>query len=363
MRHIYLIRHGRPEFPSGKDCCIGRTDYPLSLEGFHQAERLGEYFSKKPISTVYCSSLLRSVQTAEAIARDGIPLIQIDGLGEIDCGLWEGLTFDEIKEKYPEQYAKRGEDPVLFAPEGGENLTEGLVRFQAAMEQILSESDGDVAVVAHASVNRLFLCSLVERNLSEIYCVPQPYGCINDIVQESGLTSVNHTAYMPAEFPDEKTIQDLWKRYNTSENVILHCRAVAQKAMSLGNKLEEKGLILDKGVVFSAALLHDIARAEPEHASRGAQWIAKEGYEKVAGVIASHHELNECLTDPVSEKTLVFLADKLVSGDREVSLEERFAISTAKCGTAEAIASHEKKYEQAAEVLSRVSCLLGKDTI
>ena len=83
----------------------------------------------------------------------------------------------------------------------------------------------------------------------------------------------------------------------------------------------------------------------------------------MAEVVAAHQELKECVTDPVSEKTLVFLADKLVSGDREVSLEERFAISTAKCGTPEAIASHQKKYEQAAEVLSRVSCLLGKDAI
>ena len=363
MRHIYLIRHGRPDFPSGKDCCIGKTDCPLSPEGFHQAERLGEYFSDKPLSAVCCSTLRRAVQTAEAIARESTPLIEIDGLSEIDCGLWEGLTFDEIKEKYPEQYTKRGEEPVGFFPEGGESLIDGLARFQAAMKQILDESDGDVAVVAHASVNRLFLCSLMKRNLSEIYCVPQPYGCINDIIQESGLTSVSRMAYMPAEIPDEEMIQYLWERHNTSENVIKHCQAVAKKAMSLGDKLEEKGYLLNKGVILSAALLHDIARAEPEHASRGAQWIAKEGYEKVAAVIAVHHELNECMTDPVSEKTLVFLADKLVSGDREVSLEERFAISTAKCGTAEAIASHQKKYEQAAEVLSRVSCLLGKDAI
>ncbi|MFB0919690.1 MAG: histidine phosphatase family protein [Oscillospiraceae bacterium] len=363
MRHIYLIRHGRPEFPSGKDCCIGRTNYPLSEEGFHQAKLLGGYFSEIPLSAVYCSTLLRSVQTAGEIAREGSPVIQLEGLSEIDCGLWEGLTFDEIKEKYPERYANRGIDPIKFAPEGGENLTDGLARFRAAMEHVINDSTGDVAVVAHASVNRLFLCSLMNRELGEIYCIPQPYGCINEILQESGLTSVNRTAYMPAEFPDEEAIKALWKRYNTPDSVIKHCRAVAKKAMSLEKKLEEKGYTLNKGLILSAALLHDIARAEPEHASKGARWIEKEGYEKVAAVIAAHQELDECVTDPVSEKTLVFLADKLVSGDREVTLEERFTLSTAKCGTAEAIASHGRKYEQAAAALSRVACLLGNDKI
>lgn len=363
MRHIYLIRHGRPEFPNGKDCCIGRTDYPLSKEGLHQAERLGEYFSKIPLSAVYCSTLIRSIKTAEAIAREYTSVFQREALQEIDCGLWEGLTFDYIKEKYPEQYAKRGISPVEFAPECGESLTDGLIRFQAAMEHILNESTGDIAIVAHASVNRLFLCSLMQRNLKEIYSIHQPYGCINEIIQDSSLMSLNRLAYMPEEFPDEETIRELWKRYNIPDAVTEHCRAVAKKAISLKKKLEEREYKLNEGIILSAALLHDIARTEPNHAAKGAQWIDREGYEKVAEVIAAHHDLNECMTDPVTEKTIVFLADKLISGDREVTLEERFAESTAKCGTEEARASHQRKYIQAVETLSRVCCLLGKDSI
>ena len=360
MRHIYLIRHCRPEFPDGLECCISRTDYPLSQEGIRQADQLENYFSTIPLMAVYCSSLTRAVQTAEAIARANVPVFQKEALREIDCGQWEGLTFAEIKERYPEQYELRGIDPVRFVPEQGECFMDGLSRFQSAVEQIFNESTGDIAIVVHASVNRLFLCWLLQTDLKELFSLSQPYGCINEIIQEQNRLYVKRIGCMPEEFPDEETIRGLWKRYRTPENVIAHCRAVAEKAMLLTNELKESGYELNKKLIYSAAMLHDIARSEPDHAVWGAKRIAKEGYEKVADVIACHHDLNEEENDPVTEKTIVFLADKLVSEDREVTLEERFAGSAVKCITAEAKAFHRRSFNQASAALTRVRRLIRK---
>lgn len=360
MRHIYLIRHGRPEFPNGIECCIGQTDCPISKEGAHQAQRLGEYFSEITLTSVYSSSLARAKQTAEAIAHNGTSLIQNNALRELFCGEWEGLTFDVIKKNYPEIYEKRGTDPEHFSPLLGESFADGLARFRAAMEQIINESTGDVAIVAHASVNRLLLCSLLQKSLNEVYTIPQPYGCINELVLENGLLKVGRVGYMPYEFPDTETIQFLWERYHTLENVIAHCRAVANKAMQLTKDLECRGYKLNKELVYSATMLHDIARTEPNHAKLGAKWLAKEGYENVAKVIACHHELDEIENDPITEKTVVFLADKLVREVTEVSIEERFAESAAKCVTAEAKALHEKRYNQSLVAFKRVQELVGK---
>ena len=361
MRHIYLIRHGRPEFPGGHECCIGRTDLPLSKEGLHQAERLGEYFSGISLSAVYSSTLTRARQTAEAIARGRVP-IQDEALREIDCGAWEGLSFDEIRRSYPEQYELRGSDPVNFTPERGESLSDGLTRFRTAIERILSESTGNIAIAAHASVNRALLCALGERNLREIYLINQPYGCVNEIVLEDGLMCVKRLAYMPDEYPDEQTIRALWERYKTPQKVIDHCRAVADEAMLMARQLSARGCKLDERLVFSAALLHDVARAEPNHSAKGAQWISKEGYDKVATVIFAHHELNEGAADPITEKTLVFLADKLISGEKRVSLDERFAESAEKCITEEAKSFHKREYGQALSAQRRVLSLTGKQT-
>lgn len=354
MRHIYLIRHGQPEFPNGIQTCIGSTDLPISEEGERGARLLGKYFSEIPLTAVYCSTLTRSLQTAAALAGTSLRPTQFEALQELACGVWENLTLDEIKSRYPEQYAKRGLDPEGFSQEVGESFTDGLSRFRAAMEQIINESTGDIAVVAHASVNRLYLCSLQNKNLNELYSIPQPYCCINEILEENGRLFIGRIGYLPYDIPDEEAIRSLWEKYRTPENVIAHCRAVADKAMRLTQELNQGGCKLDEGLIFAAALLHDIARTEPNHAEQGAKWLVKEGYDKVAALVACHHDLGEHESDPVTEKTVVYLADKLVLEDREVSLEERFALSAAKCITAEARASHEQKYLEALAALKRV---------
>lgn len=200
MRHIYLIRHGEPEFPDGVRCCIGRTDLCLSQEGRRQAKRLGGYFAKIPLTAVYCSTLTRAVQTAYEIIRDGVPLSQVEALQELYSGLWEGLTFDEIREKYPQQYAKRGIDPEHFTPNQGGSFEEGICRFQAAVKQIVDESTGNIVIVAHATVNRLLLCSLMQKSFNKVYSVSQPYGCISEITEENGTIKVGRVGFLPSAF-------------------------------------------------------------------------------------------------------------------------------------------------------------------
>lgn len=362
MRHIYLIRHGRPEFPNEVPCCIGRTDFPLSQAGLLQAQKLGSYFGEIPLESVYCSPLTRAVQTAEEIARSKVPVYKVEALQELYCGVWEGLTFEKIKSRYPELYAKRGTDPLHYAPEQSERFPEGLARFRSALEQIIQKSSGNIAIVAHTSVNRLLLCSLLQKSLNELYSIRQPYGCINELILENGILQVGRIGFPPQEYPDEDTIRSFWKQYHTPEKVIAHCRAVAQKAMKLTDSLADNGYELNRELIYSAAMLHDIARTEPDHPAQGAKWIAKEGYENVAAVIAVHHDLNEGEQDLVSEKTIVFLADKLICEDKEVSLEERFAKSILKCTTPEARSSHKRKQEQATAAYARVQRLLEKNS-
>jgi len=93
MREIYLIRHGLPEFPDGKKVCIGHTDLHLSTIGKMQAFLAEKYFNDIDISNVFCSRLKRAIQTAEFFNN---PII-IDGLEEMNFGVWDGFSFDEIK--------------------------------------------------------------------------------------------------------------------------------------------------------------------------------------------------------------------------------------------------------------------------
>lgn len=153
MKRVYLIRHALPEFPGGERMCLGRTDIPLGPEGLAQANAMAKTFPA--VSRVYSSPLERAVETARAIAE---PVI-LDGLQELSMGEWDGLTFREIQQRYPALYAARGRDNTL-PPPGSEPDEEGLVRFRAAMEQAAEDAPGDLAVVAHGGVIRLFLAFL-----------------------------------------------------------------------------------------------------------------------------------------------------------------------------------------------------------
>ncbi len=150
MKWVYLIRHGRPDFPSGQTLCLGRADLPLGSEGFAQAAAAAQ--ALPPVTAVFSSPLRRAVQTARAIGEPNL----LPGLTELSMGAWDGLCFSQIRRDYPQLYAARGEDPALLPP-GAEPGELGLRRFLAAMEQAALQAPGDFAVVSHAGVIRLFL--------------------------------------------------------------------------------------------------------------------------------------------------------------------------------------------------------------
>ena len=151
MKRVYLIRHGLPDFPGGKRMCIGITDVPMGQAGREQAAEMAKRLPA--VTAVFSSPLTRAIQTAEAV---GQPVTILRDLWELDAGQWDGLTFDEIRLRYPALYAARGNDPTLPLP-GAEDHGSGLARFAAAMELAAETAPGDCAVVAHGGVIGLFL--------------------------------------------------------------------------------------------------------------------------------------------------------------------------------------------------------------
>ena len=151
MKKVYLIRHGLPDFPDGNRMCIGTTDIPMGEKGLAQAAAMAKQLP--PVTAVFSSPLTRAVQTARAI---GMPVAILDGLRELYAGAWDGLTFEEIRARYPELYAARARDLTLPLP-GAEDQAQGLARFVKAMGQAALESPGDFAVVAHGGIIAQFL--------------------------------------------------------------------------------------------------------------------------------------------------------------------------------------------------------------
>ncbi len=238
---LYLIRHGETE---GSDArrYKGSIDVPLSENGVEQIELVSEYVvqhcskgsnSLNPpsppfdkggpggfLSAVYCSPLIRALKSAEIIAKPfGIKPAVIPDLRERSFGIWEGMSFDEISEKYPEEFKAWADNPMKFSPMQGENTLEVRDRVVKALDKILEDrgqgvkgsrgktnnslessnleaslreeslrprtlesfSAENIAIVAHGGVNRIMLCHLLGVPLENIFRIEQNFAALNII--------------------------------------------------------------------------------------------------------------------------------------------------------------------------------------
>ena len=108
------------------------------------------------------------------------------------------------------------------------------------------------------------------------------------------------------------------------ERVIRHGQEVARVAETLGERLNRVGCDLNLPLLTASGLLHDLARQEADHAHAGARRLREEGFDAVADLVADHMDLDVGVHSPLSAAAVLYLADKLVCGERWVSLKERF---------------------------------------
>ena len=181
-RNIYLARHASVRHPGDVKRYIGQTDLPLSEEGVRQAETLAEKLRRSPLAAIFSSDLRRSSDTARIVGNlHGIETSATPNFREIALGEWEGLAFDDVRRRYPEEYEKRGRDIVHFRPPGGESFMDCACRVIPAFYDAIYSTRGDILIVAHAGVNRILLCQVLGKSMSELFDIEQDYCCLNRI--------------------------------------------------------------------------------------------------------------------------------------------------------------------------------------
>lgn len=347
MRRLYLIRHGLPDFPPGERLCLGLAQRPLSKLGRLQACLAGAYMREQGIETLFSSRLDRALETAKLILPEPVVL---EGLEEMSAGDWDGLSFSQIRKDWPELYALRGEKPDTPIP-GAEDVYAGQRRFKAAVLKALEQSEGDIAICAHATVIQSFICAALGVEPTQGRQFALPYGSYSRFSCQDGF-HLEERGVLPRPKLSGQLCMSLHDAIGNGEGIKTHCQAVAGEALSLARSLGKAGVELDQELILSAALLHDIARCEPEHDALGMAWLKGLGYEREADIIAVHHDFQG---EPVSEAGLVYIADKLLCESGRVSLEQRFQRSREKCRTSQALAAHERRYAQARAVRDSIN--------
>ena len=199
---ICVIRHGRTALNAQK-VFRGHLDSPLDDRGEQQAELTGKLLADIDLNVIYTSPLQRAVQTAEAVSKyqkNVVKVVPHQGFMDLSYGQWEGKTYDEVKQEYPELHKIWEEDPKKVVIPEAETLTEARNRIWPALEQILAENNNPIiAIVSHRVVNKLILISMLGLTESDFWKLQQDTCCVNLIEYKGGQFTVlkmNHSSHI-----------------------------------------------------------------------------------------------------------------------------------------------------------------------
>ena len=152
---IYLVRHGITQ-ANKENRFAGRSDEELHHEGREQIRRVGEVLQDKNIASIYCGPAKRTVQSAEILGTIlDAPSRPIPELDEIDVRHWDGLTKDEIRHRYGDQYPTWLSAPQSFRLPGCETLKQVQERAVRGVARVLGgHNPGNLLLVSHLIVLR-----------------------------------------------------------------------------------------------------------------------------------------------------------------------------------------------------------------
>jgi len=144
-------------------------------------------------------------------------------------------------------------------------------------------------------------------------------------------------------------------------SITAHSRAVAGVAQRLTQALNAAGVGIHPELVHTAALLHDIARAQKKaHAEIGARLLESHGFARLAPIVGAHMDLDVDADQSMDEAQVVYLADKLVLGDQQVELQQRFARQIEKfSGDPPVLAAIARRRENARCIQAKVERITG----
>ena len=185
---IIAVRHGETSW--NVDSRIqGQLDIGLNDQGQWQARRVGQALAGEPVAAIYSSDLQRAWHTAEHIARAaGLDVAPVPELRERCFGRFEGRTFKEIEESWPDEaHAWRKRHPDWAPPDGGETLLQLRERVQRAVCELAQRHPGElIVIVAHGGVLDALYRVATGQEVNSPRTWELPNGAINRLLWTPG---------------------------------------------------------------------------------------------------------------------------------------------------------------------------------
>ena len=174
---LYIVRHGETEWNVIKRF-QGQLNTPLTEKGIKKLKETGKKLENVLFDEVYTSELGRTVASAEIILNENngyknnkLELQQLAELNEVYFGVWQGLTYEEVFLKYPEEGNNYFYNVKNYKAENveAEKLEDALERFLKGINKILdSHESGNILVVTHGTVFEMFMNYVANDSIFDI---------------------------------------------------------------------------------------------------------------------------------------------------------------------------------------------------
>ncbi len=201
MACIILIRHGQTLW-NQVERVRGQVDIALDEVGLAQAAVTARRVAQRwrPVA-VYSSPLRRAVQTAQPIAAMLGVQVQTDpGFNDMNFGQWQGLSPQEVNQRWPELASTWLQAPHLVTFPDGESLDEVKDRSTAALQRVMERHpDEIIAIVGHTVLNRVLLCTVLGIDNSNYWRIGQDTCAINVFEWRDGvfyIEALNDTCHL-----------------------------------------------------------------------------------------------------------------------------------------------------------------------
>ncbi len=182
MATLFLLRHTETiNTQDGKFRYNGFLDVDVVPEGLERFKKYIPIVKYSNVKKIYSSDLKRAYKGAKVFADAlGLDVIKLKELREVKQGIFEGLTYDEIIERYPEEARKKFLDYVNYRVKDAESLKDAYERVIPCVKNIMINNE-NVIIVAHGGINMLILCYCLNMDLKDFFRIQQDFGCMNEI--------------------------------------------------------------------------------------------------------------------------------------------------------------------------------------
>lgn len=143
MAKVYIVRTGQTTWET-QERVESTAGAPLTPQGERTVQATAERLTKERIGAIYTGTAEPELQTAKLLAKVlDLKVRKNQDLREIDYGLWQGLTLEEIKRRQPKVLKQWNDDPSSVRPPGGETIQEARERLIAALREIIKRRKND----------------------------------------------------------------------------------------------------------------------------------------------------------------------------------------------------------------------------